>query len=199
MNASRDSRYAIGMVGILFSATLILGGETPVVAQQRPSQNPCDAKNPCAAKATEVDPKLITRPAGTKLAAGQQAELIKLGEQLWKDTKLSTNELSCETCHRANASFSPSFAKPYPHPVVMVTEKAGLKQIHMDEMVQICLVVPMASKPLPWNSKELAALTAYVGKVQKGFAAEQTKKPAASNPCAPRNPCAPKNPCSPNK
>jgi cytochrome c len=74
----------------------------------------------------------------------------------------------------------------------MVGEKAGLKQIRMDEMVQICMVVPMAATPLPWDSKELAALTAYVGRVQKGFAADQAKTPAASNPCAPKNPCSPK-------
>jgi hypothetical protein len=38
----------------------------------------------------------------------------------------------------------------------------------------------MAAKPLPWDSKELAALSAYTLEVQKGF------KPGkgAVNPCA---------------
>lgn len=129
--------------------------------------NPCAAKNPCAATAQIA--KLITRPAGTKLFAGKQAELIKEGERLWNDTKLSTNGFACQTCHRGHASFSASFAKPYPHAVGMVKEKAGLNQIHLDEMVQICMVVPMAAKPLPWGSRELAALTAYVGELQKKF------------------------------
>jgi cytochrome c len=77
----------------------------------------------------------------------------------------------------------------------MVGEKAGLKQIQLDEMVQICMLVPMASKPLPWDSTELAALTAYTGEVQKKF------KPgaAAANPCAAKSPCAAKNPCAPKK
>ena len=40
---------------------------------------------------------------------------------------------------------------------------------------------PMANKPLAWDSRELAALVAYVGDLQKGF------KPgvaASANPCA---------------
>lgn len=51
----------------------------------------------------------------------------------------------------------------------MVKEQAGLAQIRVDEMVQVCMVVPMASRPLPWGSRELAALTAYVGELQKKF------------------------------
>jgi hypothetical protein len=51
----------------------------------------------------------------------------------------------------------------------------------------------MASKPLAWESKELAALTAYAGEVQQGFI-----KAAAANPCmlkpSAANPCAAKNP-----
>jgi cytochrome c len=72
----------------------------------------------------------------------------------------------------------------------MAREKAGLWTIDADEMVQICMVVPMAAKPLPWESKELAALTTYVHEVQRTFAAP------AGNPCAPKNPCAAKNPCA---
>jgi cytochrome c len=162
---------------ILAAVVALLGPGSAAMAQKA---NPCAAKNPCAA-GTAVDPKAITRPAGTKLFSGNKAELLKLGGQLWKDTKLSTNGLSCQTCHRENANFSASFARPFPHPVAMVKEKAGLKQIHMDEMVQICMVVPMAAKPLPWDSKELAALTAYTGEVQKTF-----KPGAVKNPCAPK-------------
>ena len=114
-------------------------------------------KNPCAAGG-KVDPKLI-----------------KEGERLWNDKKLSTNGMSCQTCHQGNASFQASFAKPYPHAVQMVGEKTGLKQIRLDEMVQICMVVPMAAKPLPWDSRELAALTAYTARVQKSFEPSQAK------------------------
>ncbi|MBF0624491.1 MAG: cytochrome C peroxidase [Magnetococcales bacterium] len=153
------------------------------------AKNPCAPKNPCAVKrgvARELDPGLITRPAGTRLATGDQVQLVKEGERLWKDTKLSSNGMSCDTCHNDHGAFMPGFAKPYPHEVEMIREKSGVARIHLDEMVQGCLVMPMAANPLPWDSRELAALTAYTAEVQKTF------KP---NAAAPANPCAPKNPC----
>jgi cytochrome c len=166
------------------------GAKNPCAAK-----NPCGASNPCAAGA-KVDPKLVTRPKGTKLAEAPRAELLKEGERLWKDTKLSTNGVACQTCHVNNAAFNPTFGKPYPHPVAMPKDRAGLKQVNTDEMVQFCLLVPMMSKPLPWDSRELAALTAYTREVQKTF------KPGAAapaNPCAAKNPCGAKNPCAPKK
>ncbi len=95
-------------------------------------------KNPGAA-ATKIDPTLITRPANTKLGAGDRPELIREGEQLWKSTKLSTNWVACQTCHQGNAAFKPTFAKPYPNAAAMVSEKVGVKQVHLDEMIQVCM------------------------------------------------------------
>ena len=163
--------------------------------------NPCGATNPCAA-AGGVDPALITRPAGVSSWQGNIAELAMLGEKLWNDTTLSTNGLSCNACHQGNALFQPSFKQPYPHPVKMAIDRAGMKTIDRDEMVQICLVVPMATKTMPWDSKELAALTAYTEVVQKSFRMAgvnpcAAKNPCAANPCA-ANPCAAKNPCAAN-
>jgi len=105
------------------------------------------------------------RPAGYKSRAGDAAA----GERLFNDTRLSTNGMSCASCHANHASFSDSFAKPYPHTVAMASDQLGIKTIHLDEMVQACMVMPMAAKPLPWNSKELADLTAYMAVVQKTF------------------------------
>ncbi len=111
------------------------------------------------------------------------------GEKLWNSTKLSTNGLSCATCHDGGKQFSATFAKPYPHYVAMADAQSGLKKVDLDEMVQFCMVVPMAADPLPWGSEALADLTAYTAKVHKAF-----MKTAAANPC---NPCAAKNPCNP--
>lgn len=151
--------------------------------------NPCAPKqpNPCAPKAAapEVDPKLVMRPAGTRLAQGDVAVLVKEGETLFKDTKLSTNGMACESCHADNNAFMPTFAQPYPHAVAMATEKGGVAQVHLDEMVQFCMVVPMEAKPLPWDSRQLAALTTYTAEVQKRFVKQQGAAPAG-NPCAPR-------------
>lgn len=105
------------------------------------------------------------RPAGYKPRVGDP----KAGEKSFNDKKLSTNAMACATCHANNAAFTDSFAKPYPHKVAMAHDDLGIQSIHLDEMIQACMVMPMQAKPLPWNSKELADLTAYVTQVQKTF------------------------------
>jgi len=107
----------------------------------------------------------ITRPAGYKPLVGDAA----LGEKLFNDTKLSTNGMSCASCHANHGAFQASFAKPYPHTVAMAKEQLGRKTVYLDEMIQGCMVMPMAAKPLPWDSKELADLTAYTASLQKSF------------------------------
>ncbi len=106
-----------------------------------------------------------TRPAGYNPIAGD----AKLGEKLFTDTKLSTNDMACASCHANHSAYSDSFAKPYPHTVVMAKEQLGRKTVYLDEMIQACMVMPMAAKPLPWNSKELAGLVAYLQIQQKSF------------------------------
>jgi len=135
------------------------------------------------------------RPKNYKPYRGNNAELVRYGKKLFSDTRLSSDGMSCQTCHADNASFQSTFAQPYPHYVQMTDDRAGVKSVHLDEMVQFCMVVPMASKTLPWNSKKLAALTAYSASLQKGFKANPC---AANNPCSAKmNPCAMKtNPCA---
>ena len=183
----------------------------PCAANPCGARNPCAAKNPCAARnpcaanpcaaRAKVDPTLITRPRGTTLSGSSRSKLLRNGERLWNDKSLSTNGLSCASCHQGNKMFQPTFAEPYPHKVAMPAAMAGKKTIALDEMVQICLVVPMAGKPLPWPSHELAALTAYTAEVQKQYVAHLGRNPCAAkvgaNPCA-ANPCAAKNPCGAN-
>lgn len=173
---------------------LVLATATSLTVAASNPCNPCaaKAKNPCATASNQIDPKLVTRPAGTQLASGNAAELAKEGEKLWNSKTLSTNGMSCQTCHQNYGAFTASFAQSYPHRVTMANDRTGMKKVALDEMIQICMVVPMAAKPLPWNSRELAALTAYVSQLQKHF------KPVIANPCAVKNPCAPKkNPCAP--
>ncbi len=107
----------------------------------------------------------ITRPAGYKPMAGEAT----LGEKLFNDVKLSTNGMSCATCHANHGAFQASFAKPYPHTVAMAKEQLGRKTVYLDEMIQGCMVMPMAAKPLAWDSKELAGLVAYLQVQQKSF------------------------------
>lgn len=157
--------------------------------------NPCAAKNPCAAQAPSA--AALTRPADYRPYQAPQEELIAAGKKLWQDPSIGKSGLSCQSCHQGGGAFQASFAQPYPHPVGMASDRFKMKQVHLDEMVQLCMAVPMATQPLPWNSKELAALTAYAGEVQKDY-----QKSLAGNPCAakPVNPCAAKaaNPCAAN-
>jgi len=141
--------------------------------------NPCAPKaaNPCAVKPT-ADAVQVVRPKGTTLAKGDTKSLVAQGEALFKDTKLSTNGMACDSCHADLGAFSASFAQPYPHAVGMVQERYGLARIQRDEMVQVCMVGPMEAKLLGWESKDLAALTAYVGVLQERF------RKTAANPCA---------------
>ena len=139
--------------------------------------NPCAAKkakapcNPCSAGDAPV-PKAseVTRPAGTKPFSGDRAALVELGKKLYSDTNLSTNEMSCASCHTDMAAFNATFKKNYPHLVQMTKDVSRMDEITAEGMVQYCLIRPMMSKPLPWDSKELAALTAYVEEVQKEYA-----------------------------
>jgi len=114
----------------------------------------------------ETNPGASTiRPPGYKPLKGDP----DAGKVLFNDTKLSTNGMACASCHANHGAFSASFAKPYPHTVAMARDQLGRKSIYLDEMVQACMIMPMAAKPLPWNSKELAELTAYVAELQKTF------------------------------
>ncbi len=155
--------------------------------------NPCAAMNPCAI-GDRVDPKMVTRPGGTKPYQGDQAALLNEGKALWNSKEISrNNSISCSSCHQdGTAMLQPDFAKPYPHFVQMVADNNDMKSITLEEMVQFCMIKPMQSKPFAWDSQQLAALTAYTAVLQKEF------KPVgnAANPCTARNPCAPKNPCS---
>jgi len=97
-----------------------------------------------------------------------RAELVAKGKKLHADTSLGTSGGSCDTCHSETGFYQESFAKDYPHPINMAKNKARYKKaVHADEFVNFCVVVPMKGDPLPWDSEELAALTAYVEDVKQ--------------------------------
>ncbi len=52
----------------------------------------------------------------------------------------------------------------------MTDAKSGFEEVDAGQMVQFCMVVPMKSDPLPWSSKELAALAAYTEHLQQAYA-----------------------------
>jgi cytochrome c len=113
--------------------------------------------------------KAIKRPAHYTPVTGDHAALARKGKALFNDESLSLNETSCAACHDGHAMFKKSFSNPYPHHVNMAKAKFDIDPIHLDEMVQLCMIVPMASKPFAWDSQELAAMVAYLQDVQRDF------------------------------
>ena len=69
-----------------------------------------------------------------------------------------------------NAAFKDTFKNSYPHFVQMTKAKSGFEEVNAEQMVQFCLVAPMKTDPLPWDSKKLAALAAYTEHLQKSYA-----------------------------
>ena len=175
------------------------GAEAETAAANPCAANPC-AANPCAGMGLLVD---AIRQGDRQLNdhGMSREELAALGAELWRDKSLSgAGATSCSTCHSGDgtAMMNASFAEPYPHPVAMAKDRAGLDQVSAAEMVQLCMAIPMTAAPLDYGSVELAALTARVEQLQAGFDASQTGEmnPCAANPCA-ANPCA-ANPCAAN-
>ncbi len=117
--------------------------------------------------AASIDSTLIVRPKGSSAFSGEAADLLAKGEQLWNDKSLSRKgNTACSSCHKtATRMFKKSFMDDYPHAVKMVGKKARLDTVTTEGMVQFCMVVPMKSQPLAWDSEDLAALTAYSEKV----------------------------------
>lgn len=118
----------------------------------------------------EIKPSDLTRPPGSTPFRGDLASLVARGRKLFDATELSTNGMSCNSCHADFGAYGETFKKPYPHFVEMVHEATGLDQVTAEQMVQFCMMRPMANKPLAWDSEEVAALTAYVEEAQKEFA-----------------------------
>lgn len=156
--------------------------------------NPCGGGNPCnpCGGGGGVDASKFKQPAGVTLPSTKSARLVAAGEKLWNDRSLGTTGLACATCHIDQyGQMAPGFAEPYPHRVAMPYQQAGVEQVNAAEMVQFCMMVPLGSEPLPWDSEQLAALTAYVENIQPGY---QPVAGGAANPC---NPCGGANPCNP--
>jgi cytochrome c peroxidase len=126
------------------------------------------------ASAQELDAATFTQPEDVTLYdAAPREELVAMGEDLFEDPSLSPNETTCMTCHAGLTGYNDTFAQAYPHPVAMAANRAGMAEVDAAEMVQLCMAVPMAAEPLDWESRELAALAAYVEELQQQYAAQQ--------------------------
>ncbi len=149
---------------IALSSLLVLIGANAVIAEEKKKTK------------KQIRFEKIARPASfTKLYDGSPVEeLIAYGKELYDDRTLAPNGLTCNDCHAKSRGYKKSFAQPFPHPSRMAKARAGIKRdIYADEGVQMCMVIPMAAEPLPWDSKELAALAAHVLEVDQPFYREK--------------------------
>ncbi|EON92174.1 hypothetical protein MARLIPOL_11146 [Marinobacter lipolyticus SM19] len=118
---------------------------------------------------SEAKKEAVRRPEGYTPYQGDAGSLAEKGKVLFNDTSLSSNGLACATCHTNGAGYADTFSNDYPHFVAMGKSDFGMDMVHLDEMVQICMVAPMASQPLDWASDQLAALTEYMRIEQEKF------------------------------
>lgn len=121
--------------------------------------------------AQDIAPSKVVRPDDAPRHEAAEAALAEAGAALFSDASLSGNgNVSCSTCHAGMASYKETFREPYPHAVAMARDRAGLDEITAETMVQLCMIVPMGADPLPWGSRELAALAAFVKDERARFA-----------------------------
>jgi cytochrome c peroxidase len=114
------------------------------------------------AQSQKVTPADVTRPVGTKAHMADAATLLAVGTKRHGDTSLSPAGRSCNTCHADADSYNATFKTPWPHFVASVKAKTGLDKITAEGMVQFCMISAMGTRPLPWDSETLSALTAFV-------------------------------------
>lgn len=161
----------------------------PCSKKMKNACNPCGGgfldgpANPCAA--VPADQMNFLRDDKFK----NLNETIAYGEKLANDPSLGNSGKSCNECHKGGRAFKKSFLLPYPHYVKMPKDVVTL-----DQMINFCMINPMQTDPLPYSSREMTAIAAYVMDV---YPQEYAAKRAAANPCAAKNPCA-VNPCAGN-
>lgn len=155
------------------SSTLLLASNHAEAQAQAEGESEAEG-SPGASERTAQ----VARPEGYEPGYDESGdnpkELIERGKALFNDPSFSTNGLSCASCHGADgqSGYQDSFNQPYPHQVSMGVNQFGMDTVHADEMVQLCMVAPMAAEPLEWDSDDLAALSAYVVHARARFAGE---------------------------
>ena len=94
------------------------------------------------------------------------------GESAWKRKSGAANR-SCADCHGDAAASMKGVAARHPAP----DAKTG-KLINLEQRINVCRVEQQQAKPLAYESRELLALTAYVGRQSRGLPIEIAVTPA---------------------
>ena len=94
------------------------------------------------------------------------------GEAAWK-RKAGTANRACADCHGDAATTMKGVAARHPAP----DAKTG-KLVNLEQRINACRVEQQQAKPLAYESRELLALTAYVGRQSRGMPIEASVTPA---------------------
>ena len=148
--------------------------------------NPCgkqmkNACNPCSKK------KNVCNPCAKM--SNDYSAMLKMGKKLWNNEKLGKIGMSCMSCHADHEALNLDEVGTFPHYVAMPD-----RVVTLDQMINFCMVTPMETDPLPWDSVKMTAMASYYKEYVKSYR-------GAMNPCNPcdhmmkphmMNPC---NPC----
>lgn len=109
-------------------------------------------------------------PLGSAKAEQQREMLLEFvarGDDLWHDSSLGSNGLACGNCH-------PDAAASNPHTWPKYQTNLG-KVGTLRDMINWCIVVPMAGKPLALDSDDMIAMEAYATYMHRGVAIAPAK------------------------
>jgi sulfur-oxidizing protein SoxA len=88
------------------------------------------------------------------------------GEALW-NRKPGSAQKSCADCHGDASTSMKGVAARYP-----IFEKARARPIDLEGRINICRTNQQKASPLPFESKDLLALSAYIGTQSRGMPVE---------------------------
>ncbi len=131
-----------------------------------------------------IDRAMGDMEATKKRAMAKQAEVLRLGKELYNDTELGTNGQSCNSCHPGGGTTGgeAEIAKkmghgPYKLPIpslVGASARFPKYKIPTDEVITLaqmdnnCIRMFLAGKRLPLNSPESFYLATYVSSLSNG-------------------------------
>ena len=93
------------------------------------------------------------------------------GEALWK-RKLGASEKACADCHGDARTSMKGIAARYP-----AFDKAIGRPVDLEQRINLCRTKQQQATPLPFESRELLALTAFVARQSQGAAIETGADP----------------------
>lgn len=107
---------------------------------------------------------------GPKMIRSEKAknyqDLVNHGKRLWNSAKLGTSGLTCMTCHEDHEKLNLDKKETsiWPHYVKMSDDILTL-----DQMINFCMINPMAAKPIDANSVKMTAIAAYYTEYVKEY------------------------------